>query len=67
LALTYGFAENRTIPVVIAEKRLRPTDGDAANTGGLIMVIVKAEKDHIFEKAQQAKARNAAASTEEKK
>jgi hypothetical protein len=66
LALTYGFAESRTIPVVIAEKRLRPKDGDTANSGGLIMVIVKAEKDHIFEKAQQAKARNAAAAEEKK-
>ena len=62
LILTYGFAENRTIPVVIAEKRLRAKEGDTANSGGLIMVIVKAEKDHIFEKAQQAKARNSTTS-----
>jgi hypothetical protein len=53
--VNYGFAENKTIPIVIARKMIKQTPGDNANLGGEITVIVKAATDHIFENAKKPK------------
>jgi hypothetical protein len=59
----YGFADGKTTPIIIASKSVKPQEGDQANTGGMITVIVKAEKDNVFEKAMNAKPKEPAAAT----
>jgi hypothetical protein len=53
---SYGFAEDRTMPVVIASKNIKSLNGDTANLGGKITVVVKAENDLKFENAKKPKA-----------
>ena len=52
----YGFADNRSQPIVIAAKSFKAADGDAVNLGGTITVVVKVETDRKFERAKQPKA-----------
>ena len=53
----YGFAENKTVNVVIASKSIPPEANDAANLGGIITVIVRANPDERFERALHPKAK----------
>ncbi|MCY3020419.1 MAG: hypothetical protein NTW87_15475 [Planctomycetota bacterium] len=58
--LNYAFADNMATPVVIASKAIKGADGDTANPGGVITVVVKAENDDRFENAKRKKAEKAA-------
>jgi hypothetical protein len=52
----YGFVDGTT-PVVVATKPYKSAEGDTANLGGLITVIVKADNDRKFENARNPKAK----------
>jgi len=55
-SMTYGFADaEKKMPVVIASKNIKGPEGDTANLGGKITVVVKAEEDHNFENARNYK------------
>ena len=54
--IRYGFAENKTIPVVLATKNIKGDETDAANAGGQITVIVRAKNDAKFENVLHPKA-----------
>ena len=56
LKMNYALAEGRTLPIVVAERFIKPEKDDKANMGGTITIIVKAEKDHNFEKAMSGPA-----------
>jgi len=60
VSANYGFAEDKTIPIVVAKKFIKPVQGDSANLGGAIMVIAKAESDDVFENAKKPRAAPAA-------
>jgi len=51
----YGFAENKTVTIVISREPIKAETGDNANLGGMITVIAKAESDKFFDKAKQPK------------
>jgi len=65
----YGFAANKTMPLVVASKLIKvgeaaakPKDGETkfkegeiTNLGGTITVIVKADNDDRFDRVRQAK------------
>jgi hypothetical protein len=54
--LTYGFGDSaKNVPVIIASKSVKGAEGDTANTGGKITVIVKAENDYNFDAAKNYK------------
>lgn len=55
IRINYGLAENKTVPIVIARKPVKPAEGDSANLGGNITIIARAEPDEYFEKAKTAK------------
>lgn len=52
LVVSYGWAQGKTIPVVVATKVIKPNQGDVVNLGGVITVVVKAEEDDFFKKAR---------------
>lgn len=51
----YGFAENRSVPLVVATKSIKADEGDTANLGGMITVMVRAENERRFDNARQPK------------
>ncbi|HYG76314.1 MAG TPA: hypothetical protein VEK08_15015 [Planctomycetota bacterium] len=53
--VTYGFAENKSIPLVWAEKIIPSEQGDQANLGGKITVLVKATEDNVLRAAKERK------------
>jgi hypothetical protein len=53
--MNYGLADGKATPIVIAKKFVKAAEGDQANLGGTITVVVRAEKDRNFTKAQEAK------------
>ncbi|MCY3021826.1 MAG: hypothetical protein NTW87_22685 [Planctomycetota bacterium] len=55
LRLNYAYADSKTVPLVIANKSIKAAEGDAANLGGSITVIVKAREDRYFEGGRKAK------------
>jgi hypothetical protein len=57
--VVYGFADGKTIPLVVGSKNIKPTEGDQANLGGSITIMVKAQEDHIFKTTRDAKPKNA--------
>ena len=52
LVVSYGWAQGKTIPVVVATKVVKPNQGDLVNLGGVITVVVKADEDDFFKKAR---------------
>ncbi|GMV81963.1 MAG: hypothetical protein AMXMBFR7_31470 [Planctomycetota bacterium] len=44
VSITRGMAENKTLPIMIAKKMLNGPEGDKANLGGEILVMVRAVK-----------------------
>jgi len=56
IRMSYGFADSaKNIPVIIASKPVKGTEGDQANLGGKITVVVKAENDFNFDNAKNYK------------
>ena len=55
IRVVYGFADNKTIPLVVASKNIKPQEGDQANLNGQITIMVKAEEDHIFKTTRDHK------------
>lgn len=58
IRVVYGFAENKTIPLVVASKTIKPQEGDQANLNGSITVMVKAQEDNIFKTTREHKPQN---------
>jgi cbb3-type cytochrome oxidase maturation protein len=54
--MVYAFAENKTIPLVRAQKSVQPAEGDTVNKPGTITVMIRAEEDDHFKRARDAKA-----------
>ena len=56
IRLSYGFADSaKNIPVIIATRSIKGPEGDQANLGGKITVVIKAENDHNFDNARNIK------------
>lgn len=53
--MNYGLADGKATPIVIAKKFIKSAEGDQANLGGTITVVVRAKTDRSFANAQTAK------------
>jgi len=53
--VTYGFAENKSVNLVWAEKLVNAEKGDQANMGGKITILMKATEDKVFKAAREKK------------
>jgi hypothetical protein len=45
ISMYYGMAEEHTLPIMLAEKFIKPEAGDKKNLGGKITVIVRGERE----------------------